>query len=99
MSYVVCSNIPDDEDNLNREGGAIDDPFRFRNHLGSTFTIPKKRASLLLRVQKIQLDGSIDVSGQQVLYQYFGKEINAGVDPEYAYFTRFNYLGADKNSP
>lgn len=84
MSYVVCSNIPDDEDNLNREGGAIDDPYRFRNHLGSTFTIPKN-GQVALESAKIQLDGSIDVSGQQVLYQYFGKEIGAiGADPEYA---------------
>ena len=83
MSYVVCSNIPDDEDNLNREGGAIDDPFRFRNHLGSTFTIPKN-AQVALESAKIQMDGSINVSGQQVLYQYFGKEIQAGADPTYA---------------
>ena len=83
MSYVVCSNIPDDEDNLNREGGAIDDPYRFRNHLGSTFTIPKN-AQVALESAKIQLDGSIDVSGQQVLYQYFGKELEAGVGAEYA---------------
>ena len=74
MSYVVCSNIPDDEDNLNRQGGAADDPFRFRNHLGSTFTIPKN-GQVALESAKIQMDGSIDVSGQQVLYQYFGKEI------------------------
>ena len=82
MSYVVCSNIPDDEDNLNRQGGAVDDPFRFRNHLGSTFTIPKN-GQVALESAKIQMDGSIDVSGQQVLYQYFGKEIAGGVDPSY----------------
>ena len=83
MSYVVCSNIPDDEDNLNRQGGAVDDPFRFRNHLGSTFTIPKN-GQVALESAKIQMDGSIDVSGENVLYQYFGKEIEVGVDPEYA---------------
>ena len=82
MSYVVCSNIPDDEDNLNRQGGAVDDPFRFRNHLGSTFTIPKN-GQVALESAKIQMDGSIDVSGQQVLYQYFGKEIQGGPDAEY----------------
>ena len=53
--------------------------------MGSTFTIPKN-GQVALESAKIQLDGSIDVSGQQVLYQYFGKEIAVagGVDPEYA---------------
>lgn len=83
MSYVVCSNIPDDEDNLNRQGGAVDDPFRFRNHLGSTFTIPKN-GQVALESAKIQMDGSIDVSGENVLYQYFGKELEVGVSPLYA---------------
>ena len=73
MSLVVATNIPNEDDIFSAEGN-IQQPFNFRNHLGSTMTIPK-RAQVALQSAKINLDGSLSVNGNKVLNVYFGKEI------------------------
>ncbi len=73
MSLVVATNIPNEDDIFSAEGN-IQQPFNFRNHLGSTMTIPKK-AQVALQSAKINLDGSLSVNGNKVFNVYFGKEI------------------------
>ena len=71
MSLVICSNVPNEESVVATET-SIFKPFQFRNHLGSTLTIPKN-SEVALQSAKINLDGSILVGdGQRIFFQYFG---------------------------
>lgn len=74
MSLVICSNVPN-EDSVVATETSIFKPFQFRNHLGSTLTIPKN-SEVALQSAKINLDGSILIGdGQRVFFQYMGYEI------------------------
>ena len=81
MSLVICSNVPN-EDSVVASETSIFKPFQFRNHLGSTLTIPKN-SEVALQSAKINLDGSILVGdGQRVLFQYLGWQIPVVVNTE-----------------
>ena len=73
MSLVICSN----KENDRTEGAdsSIYEPFSFRNGLSSTYTIPKD-AQVGLHSCKINLNGSMTLSGNEVMSQYFGEVLD-----------------------
>lgn len=76
MSLVICSN----KENDRTEGtdGSIQAPFSFRNGLSSTYTIPKD-AQVGLHSCKINLNGTMTLSGNEVMNQYFGEVLDEDV--------------------
>ena len=73
MSLVICSN----KENDRTEGAdsSIYEPFSFRNGLSSTYTIPKD-AQVGLHSCKINLNGTMTLSGNEVMSQYFGEVLD-----------------------
>ena len=75
MSLVVCSNQADDAGTS--ADSSIFEPWSFRNGLSSTYTIPKD-AQVGLHSCKVNLNGTATLSGNEVLYQYFGELLDSG---------------------
>ena len=70
MSLVICSNRENDKPT--DADSSIFEPWSFTNGLSSTYTIPKD-AQVGLHSCKINLNGTMTLSGNEVLYQYFGR--------------------------
>ena len=73
MSLVICSNK--ENDRTDGVDSSIYEPFSFRNGLSSTYTIPKD-AQVGLHSCKINLNGSMTLSGNEVMSQYFGEVLD-----------------------
>ena len=69
MSLVICSNK--ENDRTDGTDSSIYEPFSFRNGLSSTYNIPKN-AQVGLHSCKINLNGTMTLSGNEVMNQYFG---------------------------
>ena len=79
MSLVICSNR--ENDRVNDSDGSIYEPFSFRNDMSSTYNIPKD-AQVGLHSCKINLNGTMTLSGNEVFYQYFGRLIDPDAGEE-----------------
>ena len=79
MSLVICSNRENDRPTDSES--SIYEPWSFRNGLSSTYTIPKD-AQVGLHSCKINLDGTMTLSGNEVFYQYFGRLLDPDDDEE-----------------
>ena len=79
MSLVICSNK--ENDRVNDSDGSIHEAWSFRNGLSSTYTIPKD-AQVGLHSCKINLNGTMTLSGNEVFYQYFGRLIDPDAGEE-----------------
>ena len=79
MSLVICSNR--ENDRVNDSDGSIYEPFSFRNDMSATYNIPKD-AQVGLHSCKINLNGTMTLSGNEVFYQYFGRLIDPDAGEE-----------------
>jgi len=79
MSLVICSNK--ENDRVNDSDGSIHEAWSFRNGLSSTYTIPKD-AQVGLHSCKINLNGTMTLSGSEIFYQYFGELIDPDAGEE-----------------
>ena len=70
MSLVICSNK--ENDRRGEADSSIYEPWSFTNGLSSTYTIPKD-AQVGLHSCKINLNGTMTLSGNEVFNQYFGE--------------------------
>ena len=69
MSLVICSNRENDVGNAD---SSIFEPWSFRNGLSSTYEIPKN-AQVGLHSCKINLNGTMTLSGNEMINQYYGE--------------------------
>ena len=72
MSLVVCANRENDNSGID---GGIFEPWSFKNGLSSTYEIPAN-AQVGLHSCKINLNGTMTLSGSESMYQYFGEELD-----------------------
>ena len=79
MSLVICSNK--ENDRTDGTDSSIHEPFSFRNGLSSTYTIPKD-AQVGLHSCKINLNGTMTLSGNEVMNQYFGELLDPDAGEE-----------------
>ena len=70
MSLVICSNRENDKQT--DADSSIYEPWSWTNGLSSTYTIPKD-AQVGLHSCKINLNGTMTLSGNESFYQYFGR--------------------------
>ena len=76
MSFVVCSNKPQDGAEARNEN-SISKPWAFRNNLRSTYEIPEN-AQVALQSCKVNIPPRVVVGGNQnKFYQYLGQNISA----------------------
>jgi hypothetical protein len=73
MSLVICSNRENDKPA--DADSSIFEPWSFRNDMSSTYTIPKD-SQVGLHSCKINLNGTMALSGNETMYQYFGRLID-----------------------
>ena len=69
MSLVICSNRENDVGNAD---SSIFEPWSFRNGLSSTYDIPTN-AQVGLHSCKVNLNGTMTLSGNEMLNQYYGE--------------------------
>ena len=83
MSLVVCSNQEKDGQTI-RNKQSIYSAWSFKNHLTSTYKIPKN-AQVALQSTKVNVDGRVVFSkNNNRFYQYFGEKLEreSGFDPQ-----------------
>lgn len=76
MSFVVCSNKPQDGAEARNEN-SISKPWAFRNNLRSTYQIPEN-GQVALQSCKVNIPERVVVGGNQnKFYQYLGQNLSA----------------------